>query len=586
MMRGSGDWNSFVQLSKSDVHPVFVNWVLMHYTSWFGNNTATIRLPFVILGLVTVLFAYLLGTRWFNSTVGLLTAICWAFLPLLVVFTEMARPYNPATTFTLLTAWFWTTIIQKKEQPTAWYNYLGFVVFAALCTYTHYFSFLQALLLGLAGLFFVRGKNLLYYILSGVLVLLLYLPHLPVLLAHLQLDGLDWLGKPNGNWLWQFGWELTLGHTWLLFIIVAIMVYYYWINRRKIYWSKYHLLSLLLFILPLTIAYIKSVVGKPVLQPSVMLPALSFLLMFVFSPAMGRNTGFKAMLPVWVWLLAAAYLPLSNPSVLSPEAWGNFEKISSQIDQWDKQYSNRGITHITNVYDPYYANYYYQGVDDAPQFALTRLDEDAHIMALKQVLKTAATPYFSTSYIHKYSPAWVEPMIRQYFPVVVDHQVGKNDGAKLFARFPLPGDTIFHQMITFDDSTDAGLKLLQSEVVFSGTRAQQLGTDGYSTELLVDKAAQNKFGTDDIILVHAKLYAEQVTTLWGNLVLQDAGSGKNWYGMQHSQYMRQAHTWTDVYLHVNANLLTDTTGFKVFVYNSNQGNLYLDDLEVLVIRPR
>jgi len=57
---------------------------------------------------------------------------------------------------------------------------------------------LFASIVWLTGLFLIEKKRLGYYLMGGLLILLAYLPHLPVLLHQMKMKGVeDWLAKPD-----------------------------------------------------------------------------------------------------------------------------------------------------------------------------------------------------------------------------------------------------------------------------------------------------------------------------------------------------------------------------------------------------
>ena len=57
------------------------------------------------------------------------------------------------------------------------------LISAALCCYNHHFSLFFAAIVGITGLFFLKKAQVKPYLLSGVLILVLYLPHLPIFYA-------------------------------------------------------------------------------------------------------------------------------------------------------------------------------------------------------------------------------------------------------------------------------------------------------------------------------------------------------------------------------------------------------------------
>src|SRR6185295_17515643 len=57
-----------------DFHPAGVQVFLFYWIKIFGISELSIRFPFVLFGTGSVFVIYLLGKKWFNSQVGLLSA--------------------------------------------------------------------------------------------------------------------------------------------------------------------------------------------------------------------------------------------------------------------------------------------------------------------------------------------------------------------------------------------------------------------------------------------------------------------------------------------------------------------------------
>src|ERR1017187_6805898 len=54
--------------ARIDGHPVGVQIFLFYWIKLFGDSVASVRLPFVLAGILSILFAYLITERWFNRT--------------------------------------------------------------------------------------------------------------------------------------------------------------------------------------------------------------------------------------------------------------------------------------------------------------------------------------------------------------------------------------------------------------------------------------------------------------------------------------------------------------------------------------
>ncbi|MBK6966936.1 MAG: glycosyltransferase family 39 protein [Bacteroidales bacterium] len=121
-----------------------------------------VRLPFAIGGVLAVYFAIRVFTRWFGPTTGLLTGAFMAFLEFPLVYSQIARPYGAGLLFSMMMTWFWTRLLfdEKPKSLVA----VAYAITASACMYTHYFSFLFALIVRITGAFLPLRKTLPYYV--------------------------------------------------------------------------------------------------------------------------------------------------------------------------------------------------------------------------------------------------------------------------------------------------------------------------------------------------------------------------------------------------------------------------------------
>ncbi|MDD4107577.1 MAG: glycosyltransferase family 39 protein [Prolixibacteraceae bacterium] len=101
---------------KVDGHPAGIQIFLFYWTSLFGKNEWIVKLPFTIMGIESVCLIYLIGQKWFNETVGLISASYLASTQFVVLYSQIARPYISGLFFSMLMVYYWTKIIQNPNQ--------------------------------------------------------------------------------------------------------------------------------------------------------------------------------------------------------------------------------------------------------------------------------------------------------------------------------------------------------------------------------------------------------------------------------------------------------------------------------------
>jgi len=299
-------FNSFHELIQGGVikdgHPAGVQVFLYYWINWVGEVDWLIKLPFLLAGVGSVYLVFKIGELWFSETTGLLsaTAVCGAQFT--VMYSQIARPYASGLFLTLLMVYFWSLIIQKPEKKYN-RNLLFYILFSAFCAYNHYFSLLVAFILGIAGLFFVQKTNLKKYILAGVGIFILFLPHWKIFMTHLSISGLTWLGKPGPDFFLSY-LKFGLNFFEINYILMGIALVYGTVNYSDLKYKKRILLALSLYLLPMLIGYFYSVYRTPVLQYSILIFSFPFLFIALFGLV-------KSLQPKWNFLLVCL-LMLSN----------------------------------------------------------------------------------------------------------------------------------------------------------------------------------------------------------------------------------------------------------------------------------
>jgi hypothetical protein len=265
-----------------DGHPAFIQVFLYYWTKLVGYEEWLVKLPFVISGLAAVYLCYKIGNRWYNETVGVIVATIVATSEYTVMYSLIARPYTTGLFFSLLLLYYWGEIVFFHTR--AWKYYVGAAIAAALCAYNHHFGMLTATLIGIAGLFLIKKSQLVQYLVFGGAALLLYLPHLSILLGQLKIGGVEgWLGKPDhtffqayANYILHFSWITKV----VLIVVIGLGIVQLKSNQKHP--VKPTIIAGILFFAVFFIGYFYSIYGTAVLQYSVLIVVFPLLLFFVF----------------------------------------------------------------------------------------------------------------------------------------------------------------------------------------------------------------------------------------------------------------------------------------------------------------
>lgn len=123
--------------SLSDFHPPLWHVILSGWIKIFGSSEAAVRLPSVILGVVTVWVTYLIGKKLFEEKTALIGATLAATAPLHIYYSQEARMYALAAALATLSVYFFISLL-KKDTLGSW---LGFVISTTLMLYSDYLPY-------------------------------------------------------------------------------------------------------------------------------------------------------------------------------------------------------------------------------------------------------------------------------------------------------------------------------------------------------------------------------------------------------------------------------------------------------------
>lgn len=263
-------------VAQQDTHPPGVQVFEWLWTRVFGTSEFAVKLPFVVMSLAALVLIYRTAMAWSSATIALVVSALLATLQYTVLYGQLARPYAAGLFATALFA----------DQLTRWLahdrvrNLVWMGVAAALSAYSHHFALLLVGLMGLSGLLLARPNERRGYILMGALVLLCYLPNIPIFLDQLGQGGLDgWLAPPDRYWLADHAWWIAHTTLWLA-IPLGLLLLASLVGLLRKHEDGSTGFRLLLFwgLTPLLIGLAYSAWRAPVIQHSVLIFSFPYLI--------------------------------------------------------------------------------------------------------------------------------------------------------------------------------------------------------------------------------------------------------------------------------------------------------------------
>ncbi|HXB11429.1 MAG TPA: glycosyltransferase family 39 protein [Bacteroidia bacterium] len=594
-------YNSFAELMDNGVMTINNNSTgvqvfLYYWTKLFGYAEPIVKMPFIVFGILSVLYVYIIGKDWFNATVGLVCAAYIATLQYAIMYSQLAMPFIVGLFFTLAMVYHWNKIVFKpaKRYDLHWALY---VLFAACCAYSHYFNLLLTALVGITGIFFTNRRYIIRYITAGVMIFVLYIPHLHLFFNQLSMGGIgSLLGKPGNDFLlkyFEYVFEfspyvyLCLGLLVLLGIILKI-----WTKNAP---NRYVFISLSWFIIPALAGFYYSRLVNPVLQYSVLMFNFPFLLFAVLGLLPDLHGAFKAAIVSIVCFVNVYVLVYERKHYdifyLSP-----YEQNALLTDSIHRALGkNRAISFMeadmdTKRNEHYYANKYKLDT------SFVALDTTIDKVSFADLLEDHPREYLSYASIAQANPVHI-PMILSDYPYLVKQYNFYGGAFYIFSseKGKYTSPYIFQFCNYFEDESLklwSGLdpKMLNDSIHYSGLHSYKMDSLHEYGPKFSCKLKDMVINKNYLITASAEVYPlgpmDDVFIVFaierqGKIICQSSSAVKEFimYGIKKK--------WVKVYHALElSDLDIDYPDVKVSIYIWNKGRkrFYLDDFEVKTMK--
>ncbi len=418
-----------------DYHPAGVQTFLYYWIKAFGNSVASVRFPFVIFGTLAILFTYLFSRRWFGSTASLLAAIAIAFMPFTVIFSQIARPYSSGLMLSMLLAWLWSIVLfpKEKEKKYIWIYVLLFGISLSLNLYNHYFSGLLAFIIGISGFLFLNKNNYKSYLASLVIGSILFLPHISMTLHHMSKGGLSsWLAAPHWNWPVEH-LKMIFRNWFLLGGLIILVSFLHFSGKRQESLLKIRVVIFAFFIIPLLIGLFYSILVNPILQHSILIFSLPFLIIWIFSfvsDELSQKIQLGALL-ITASIFYAGIPSKSNHPMIDIQ---DFKGMAQTLKEWNKENNNTSVIRIMESNSPNYINYYLAKDTSEIHFAQWKIKDEQDLMQLKNILDTTQSNLLEYIILSPDNKLALKMMINRFPYLIKDNYFANNCQAYLLGR--------------------------------------------------------------------------------------------------------------------------------------------------------
>ncbi len=591
---GSGD--------ALDMHPIGVQVFLFVWMKIFGQAAALVRLPFVLMGIGSIFLAFKIAERWFGRLTALFASLTIAVSGYFILYSQLARPYSPGLFFSLLTVYYWTLLVfddPSSKKPMR--AFLGFALSMLACMYTHYFSFMFVGLVGLTGLLFIKKQNSIFYLGSGVLAFLLYLPHLHFTIEQFAAEGLEWLPKPNADTGLLYVLNGFNNSDFLLFPVLTLcagsLLFFY--SRWR--FTKFHLIAFLWFVVPFCIAYFYSIYKKPVIQFSVLIFSFPYLLFLLFAYLPSTIEELKPSVRktlnvvLGMLLMTGSYSLIIDSQFYTTRHFGVFKELAETTTEWDTQYGADKITSTININNPGYINYYLERLQHPHTFKQFSCNSNAELGDLASLVNQCETPYFLHAWSTVPNLAETDPIIRSRYPYIVANKTYFNAAITLYSKLAADSNAIEQPLFLLTHNFD-GPKQWENDSITRSDKTYRSAPYASFLDSLHEYGPTysnrlNKMrpDRDSLDLIVSAWVMSPDSNPGAELVIsfESLKSVYEWHSTKVNAFIHKPGDWTQVVVasHI-PHLPSNEDLVKIYLWNAQKKRIYIDDVSIEIRKAR
>jgi hypothetical protein len=553
---------------KTDVHPAGLQVFLYYWTKIAGTSPFAVRLPFAIAGVLSVLLVFIIARRWFNPLSALFAASAMAALQFPLLYSQVARMYSLGLLFCLLNIWYWSKLlmpVNEREERRKVLHCILYIVTALAAMYLHYFSLMFTGIVAFTGLFFLNRKNYIAYILSWIIILILYVPAIPLFLEQIKLGGLeDWLAQPGSNTIILYLFYCFNNSEILTSIFIAFPVLTIVMLGAKTHFQKFQLIALGWFIVPYIIIFYYSIFRQPVLQYSGLLFSFPMLILFIFSFLPERKLSVRPAVFTILFLIVITVSTVAEAKYYSTPHFGVFKELAEKAIEWDKKYGEKNITKIFTFISPKYIDYYFSRMNKNVKADLNLVYENKEIARIQKLIDTSKTEYLLYAWSNARHNYETLELITGKYPVVSERDSFFNSEITLFRKDSINETVAFDSTGTFKEP--AVITSVQKEfkvILYKNLTELNLQEDNTVT-------AEVSINSPDSL--------NDVTFVIG---YENFGENLGWNGMPVKYFYTRPNEWRTVIL--CAKVPDDKNGLlKVYIWNPSKRNFTIGDFKVQI----
>ncbi len=571
----------FAEGIRPDGHPAFTQLFLYAWTGMFGDNSWLLRFPFVIAGIFSLFLFFRINQMLFGKQAALLSTIIFSFSQLFITYSQIARPYSFGLFFILLNCW---AFLQLSKTPEKRYL-LAFILSGWLAIITHYFAALTFGVMMFAGVLFWNKRNFKSILLGGIAIGLLFLPHLPITLHHLQIGGISWLPMPQPDLYRQFG-EHVANHSTLLlytgFTAFAFIATGPWTSAR----IRNSLFCLLVFPIVYYIGYYYSLHKSPILQYSVLIFAAPFAIAFLFS-WVGEKEKKYVYIPYALFLLGLSAFSFTRLDFYTKKPFANFKEVSHFISQWAEELPADSTLIFMNSNNKAYFDYYFGEKEKQPSVAIPQFETHTKIAEARDRMQKEQFNYVILGFANVPLPPEVHEFTKSYYTTILKKERFFNSEAVVYSRANLQRQKLFSLSIPEDMDNpyfNVDRSALQDSIYYKSPPAFHLKPEmPYALTLKIPLG--EVFDTlHPYLTTSAWLQGPTFARLQLVVSVDKDGESLFWRGYEAAPYLNGPEWKHFLTLTEIPKDLPPEAELAVYFWNPDKSELYIDEFEIAIFK--
>ena len=417
-------WTKAVMVG--DMHPYFYQ-ALMHLWSLvFPPTDWGLRSLPLLIFCFNFYLIYKIALHYFSKTSGLLLLAIYAGSSFLIIHTSTTRPYSIGLFFLLILVYQILYGFQKDNRYT-WKNKIILALAFYGCMVSLYFCFLTAGVFGLLALLFSSKENRKALIVSGMIALLLFAPHIPVTKFQLSAGGLGWLDAPKISWPLDFSANVFNNSYWILafFLLITILSRFYREKYTKN--QKFLMLSMTLLIV---ISTVLSYVLTPIVRELVFQFIFPFLFLALFG-VMNFPFGKWGKIAPFLFFIGLAFSSIIETKLYQAVHYGEFEQLGIQERKWVEKKKESQYHFLANFNNPNYLSFYSKRSYSSDTMAW---GDPLKPERLSKELSNSNESHLIYSWSNNYHHCILLEVMQQSFPNLVSSKSYFNSGQYYFSK--------------------------------------------------------------------------------------------------------------------------------------------------------